>query len=341
MAASSTSIVRGHSCEPGRTTACSEDLRWRMVWQREVEGLTLDKVAANLCVDTSTVYRTVHEFHISGSVSKKPYTASNRPVKLTKPVQLTVLTLALEKPGIYLWEIQQELRWLYGLDISPASLCTFMKKSNFSRKKMQLIALQRDEELRAIFTMEVSLYPSHLLVFIDETGCDRRDGLRRFGYGLRGKPVKCQKLLVRGERISVIAAMTVEGVLDLKIVRGTVTGDTFIDFIERQLLPHLMTFDGVNPSSVVLLDNCSVHHVSGVETTIEDVGALLHYLPPYSPDYNPIELMFSKVKSAIREMELELSATQDIETIVLAAFSTVTPEDCTHWIESCGIYNSC
>ena len=109
---------------------------------------------------------------------------------------------------------------------------------------MQLIALQRDEELRAIFTMEVSLYPSHLLVFIDETGCDRRDGLRRFGYGLRGKPVKCQKLLVRGEHISVIAAMTVEGVLDLKIVRGTVTGDTFIDFIQRQLLPHLMTFVG-------------------------------------------------------------------------------------------------
>ena len=158
---------------------------------------------------------------------------------------------------------------------------------------------------------------------------------------MRGKPVKCQKLLVRGERVSVIAAMTVEGVLDLKIVRGTVTGAIFVDFIDRQLFPHLMTFNGVNSNSVVLLDNCSVHNVSGVETAIEDVGALLHYLPPYSPDYNPIELMFSKVKSAIREMELELSATQDIETIVLAAFSAVTAEDCAHWIESCGIYNSC
>lgn len=203
---------------------------------------------------------------------------------------------------------------------------------------MQLIAQQRDEQLRAIFTIDVSLYSDDLLIFIDETGCDRRDALRKYGYGLRGRRVKCQKLLVRGEHISVIAAMTVRGVLDVRIVRGSVTGDVFVDFIERQLLPHLSTFNGVNPASVVILDNCSVHHVPGVQIAIKDVGALVNYLPPYSPDYNPIELLFSKVKSMIRQFEMELSMTHDIETIVLAAFSAVTAEDCTHWIESCGIY---
>ena len=330
----------GHSCEPKRTSAYSEDIRWRMVWLRELQGYTLDKVAANLCVDVSTVHRIVSKFRVSGSVSKKLRSACEHPnTRLTKPVQLTILHLVLGNPGAYLWEIQQQILWMYGLDISPASICIFLKKSNFSRKKMQLVALQQDKELRAVFATDVSIYPSHLLIFIDETGCDRRDALRKYGYGLRGHPVKCQKLLVRGERVSVIAAMTIRGVLDLQVVRESVTGDIFVEFIEKRLLPNLMTFNGVDPNSVVILDNCSVHHVSGVESCIEDVGALVHYLPPYSPDYNPIEMLFGKVKSAIRAMELELSATDDIETIVLAAFATVTAEDCENWINACCIYN--
>ena len=71
----------------------------------------------------------------------------------------------------------------------------------------------------------------------------------------------------------------------------------FVEFIETRL-PHLMTINGFDPNSVVILDNCSVHHVSGVESCIEDVGAFVHYLPPYSPDYNPIEMLFGKDKSA-------------------------------------------
>lgn len=212
-----------HSCEPRRTAAYSEDLRWRMVWQREVQGFTLEKVARNLCVDTSTVHRILKQFNSLGTVSKKSYSLSNVPMKLTKPVQLTVLHLVLEKPGIYLSEIQLELRMMFGLDMSPSALCKFLKKNNFNRKKMQLVALQRDKELRATYRSDVSLYMDNFLVFIDETGCDRRNALRKYGYGLRGKRVNCQKLLVRGERISVIAAMTIRGILDLMVVRGTVS----------------------------------------------------------------------------------------------------------------------
>lgn len=327
-----------YSCEPGRQTAYSEDLRWKMIWQYEVQDLTLDRVADNLCVDISTVHRTVNQFRTSGTVSKKLYSNNGRPVKLTKSVQLTILHLVLDKPGIYLWEIQQEIQWMFALDISLSTLCTFLRKNGFSRRKMQLVALQQDKELRATFASDVSLYKPNFMIFIDETGCDRRHALRKYGYGLRGKPIKCQKLLIRGERVSVITAMNMNGVLDLKVVRGTVTGEIFKDFIENQLLPHLVNFDGYNPNSIVILDNCSVHHVPGITDTIEDVGALTHYLPPYSPDFNPIELLFSKVKSLIRQMELELSATMDIESIVLAAFSAISAEDCEAWIKSCGIY---
>ena len=297
------------ACEPARKSAYSNDLRWRMVWQREVLGYKLKRVASNLCVDMSTVHRITQQFKTTGTVDKKQYTART-PIKLTKPVQF-----------------------------SAPSLCNFLKKNNFSRKKMQLVASQRNQELRSVFVSDVSAYDCKSLVFIDETGCDRRDAIRKYGYGLRGKPVKCQKLLVRGERISVIAAMTVEGVTDLKIVRGGVTRDIFKDFVEKQLLPQLMTFNGSNPNSVIILDNCSIHHVPNVASTFRDVGVLVHYLPPYSPDYNPIELLFSKVKAVIRQMELEFSVTKDIDTIVLAAFSTITREDCEAWVYNSTLYS--
>ena len=104
-------MVTRSSCEPMRTSAYSEDIRWRMVWQREVQGLTLERVAWNLSVDVSTVHRIVKKFEETGSVSKKKYSVANRHQlqKLTKAVQLTVLHLILQRPSIYLWELQQEL----------------------------------------------------------------------------------------------------------------------------------------------------------------------------------------------------------------------------------------
>ena len=84
-------MATGYSCEPTRKTAYSEDLRWRMVWQREVLGLTLERVASNLNVDVSTVHRTVKKFRESGSVSKKAYSSEVRLEKLTRPVQFTIL----------------------------------------------------------------------------------------------------------------------------------------------------------------------------------------------------------------------------------------------------------
>ena len=177
-----------------------------------------------------------------------------------------------------------------------------------------------------------------MLVFVDETGSDCRDALRKYGYGLRGRPPVSCKLLVRGERVSVIAAMNVEGIMTLKVVRNTVGGDEFLDFVQSDLLPTLMPFDGINPNSVVILDNCSVHHVSGVVSMITQVGALVHFLPPYSPDLNPIEECFSKVKSQLKSMET--TAEDDLETHVLAAFSCITPDDCQGWISDSQVYNT-
>ena len=97
--------------------------------------------------------------------------------------------------------------------------------------------------------------------------------------------------------MSGLAFMSVNGLLDVSIVKGTTDGDTLYDFMQKHLLPQLLPFNGVNPHSVVVMDNCSVHHIEETVSMVEEVGALVHFLPPYTPDVNTIEECFSKAKS--------------------------------------------
>ena len=117
------------------------------------------------------------------------------------------------------------------------------------------MALQRSEELRQKFVQEMTVYNRDMFVIVDETGSDRRDSLCRYGYSLRGKPARSQKLLVRGKRVSAIGALSGSGMLGCHVVEGSVTADTFEEFIEKSLLPNLCPFNGTNPHSVVVMDN--------------------------------------------------------------------------------------
>ena len=93
-------------------------------------------------------------------------------------------------------------------------------------------------------------------------------------------------------------------------------GDIFEDFVRTTLLPILMPFNGINSHSVVIMDNCSVHHLERVLEMITSVGALIRFLPPYRPDLNPIELVFSKVKSFWKANYLVVQSTSSPHTIV-------------------------
>jgi transposase len=114
----------------------------------------------------------------------------------------------------------------------------------------------------------------------------------------------------------------------MSFVNGNVSGEIFSQFIELNLLPHLLPFNGSNPNSIVVQDNASVHYHERVRELINSVGVLLLFLPPYSPDLNPIEETFSAVKSFLKANEEIASTSRDIENILLAAFGNVTPGDC-------------
>ena len=132
--------------------------------------------------------------------------------------------------------------------------------------------------------------------------------------------------------------MTVNGILGVHCTTDSVDEDVFCDAIERKLLPHLMPFDGINPQSVVIMDNCSIHHTGRALELIQSTGALVHFLPPYSPDLSPIEELFSKVKSCLRENDRHIEHASDatLTDFVYAAFTTVTTDDCIGWFTDCG-----
>ena len=135
---------------PNRCSAYSDDLRWRIVYKRTTLGLPYREIAANLCVDVSTVCRTMRLFERTGNVSKEKYNAANLPRKLTDLIQLFILQLVLQHVGINLTEIRRELLYMSGVDLSESTVCQFLHKYNYSRQRIRLVATERDEFLRQV-----------------------------------------------------------------------------------------------------------------------------------------------------------------------------------------------
>ena len=129
--------------------------------------------------------------------------------------------------------------------------------------------------------------------------------------------------------------MTVYGLHDVYLAEGTIDGDRFTQFVEKCLLPSLMPFNGVNPFSVVIMDNASIHHVVGVAALIRNMGARLIYLPPYSPDLNPMEPVFSKVKAILKENDALIQACTSPKALLAMAFGMITTEDCISYSRHC------
>ena len=112
---------------------------------------------------------------------------------------------------------------------------------------------------------------------------------------MRGESGVDHRWLHRGTRISAIAAMSACGILAVKLMSGSVNGDKSFDYVRGSFISEMLPFDGENPKSICVVDNCSIHHVRHVTQLFKDAGILL-FLPPYSPDFMLIENTFSFVK---------------------------------------------
>jgi transposase len=120
------------------------------------------------------------------------------------------------------------------------------------------------------------------------------DLLRRFGRSPRGTRLRDHTPCSHWETHTVIAALRLEGLGAPAVFDGPIDSPTFLAYVEQVLVPTL------RPGDVVVLDNLAAHKQPEVRTAIEQVGALVRFLPPYSPDFNPIELAFAKLKAFLR-----------------------------------------
>ena len=129
---------------------------------------------------------------------------------------------------------------------------------------------------------------------------------------------------------TMISALRVDGVIReaTLLLDGAMNAATFLGYIEELLAPSLRRGD------VVVMDNLSAHKVAGVEEAIEAVGASVWWLPPYSPDFNPIEKLWSKIKSWLRRVAAE--TLDGLADAAGDAFGAVTALECTHYFQSCG-----
>lgn len=314
----------------------SLDLRWRIIWLHTAQHLTTSDISRLMCVSRKTVKRYTKQFELSGEIQPVPHCHGPKWL-LGELEQLFLLQTILRNPGIYLHEIQAKLLARFGVTVSISTICKTLKFMGCSRQVIQHVAIQRNDKLRAKFMAEISAYDPSMLIWLDESGCDRRNSTRKWGYSLRGMTPRDQRLLVRGVRYSVVPIVSVKGIHDIHIIQGTMTGERFENFIKSTLLPILQPFNWINPRSVVVMDNASIHHTEGVADLIENqAGARLVFIPPYSPDLNPAEEVFSQVKSIMKQNDQLFQVTGTPRLLLAMAFSMVTHEDCTEFIKHCG-----
>ena len=160
-------------------------------------------------------------------------------------------------------------------------------------QKKSLIAAERDEAARAAWRVEVSTLNPADLIFVDETST-HTSMTRHRARAPRGERAVGRVPRNHGSNITLLAALTPTGIGPVVAIPGAVDGAAFVAYAERVLAPSL------RPGQVVVLDNLSAHKSELARRAVETVGARLLFLPAYSPDFNPIELAFAKVKQRLR-----------------------------------------
>jgi transposase len=165
------------------------------------------------------------------------------------------------------------------------------------------------------------------LVFLDESGA-QTSMTRTRGRAARGRRVVAKVPGGHWKIVTMISAVRTAGPFAAATIVGATDSDVFLTYVREVLAPRL------RPGDVVVMDNLSPHKASGVRETIESAGATLRYLPPYSPDFNPIENMWSKVKGKLRS--LAARSVQSLHDAIGEALATVTPNDCIGFFRGCG-----
>lgn len=165
------------------------------------------------------------------------------------------------------------------------------------------------------------------LVFLDETWT-KTNMIRPRGRAPRGDRLVDHAPHGHWQTTTFLAALRADGLTAPLVVDGAINGELFLAYVEQQLAPTLQ------PGHIVVMDNLSSHKVKGVREAIAAAGARVIYLPPYSPDFNPIEQVFAKLKALLRKAKER--TVEGLWQRIASLLDLFTPTECRNYLRHCG-----
>ena len=305
----------------------SEDLRERVVAAIE-GGHTREAVAALFSLSLSTVGRLIRRKRETGSVRADKFGGYKQHV--LQPHAGRVHQLVDEQPDITLLEIQKNLAKAR-VEVSQTAIHRFLRHLKLTFKKKVLHAAEQDRPdvaaaRKALRKVQPTLDPKRL-AFIDETSAST-NMTRRYGRAPQGQRLVCKVPHGHWKTTTFIAALRHNRVTAPFALDGAMNGVTFKAYVEKVLAPTLKNDD------IVCMDNVSLHKTAGIKEAIEARGASVYYLPAYSPDLNPIEQFFSKLKSILRK-----TAARTVDRLwktIAACIKMVSKRECAAYLANSG-----
>jgi transposase len=269
----------------------SDDLRSRIHETRQA-GESTAEVAERFGVSTAFVRRLEQRFRLTGSLAPRPHGGGRVPKLATHEEALR--RAVAERPDATPAEHRERL----GLPASRVTVWRTMRRMRLTRKKKSVHASEQDRpdvaEARRLWPEKMAGVDPKDLVFLDETGANTAMQ-RTHGYAPEGRRVVDSAPLGGWQAVTFVGALTAGGLVAPWALEGAMNGGWFLAYVEQVLVPAL------SPGMVVVMDNLPSHKVEGVREAVEAAGCRLEYLPPYSPDLNPIGNAFSKLKGALRD----------------------------------------
>ncbi len=176
---------------------------------------------------------------------------------------------------------------------------------------------------------EIATRDTYRFLFLDETGSNLHTQ-RDYGRSLQGEHIEVARPVSKGTNITTLGVMSWEGIVVTESFEGGLRKDRFCNFLENKLNEKLCKGD------VIILDNARVHKAKEAAEVIKKHGIEVLFLPPYSPELNPIEMMWSKLKYYIRGATFTIA--QQLYQMIDKGLQTVTLDDCIGWQCHCGLY---
>lgn len=264
-----------------------------------IEGgeLTAKQIAALAGCSSRSVKAIRSNIKHFGTPKAPPTGSPGRRSLISSSMFDAVKDMLFQKPDRYLDEIADYIRLEFSVEVSASTISRALATRRWSKKTIKRRAKEQSAELRDQYIYDMTAFASYHLVYVDESGCDNRVGFRRTGWAPVGSTPMQTKRFHRDQRSHILPAYTQDGIMLARVYQGSTDGEVFEDFLE-ELLPWCGRWP--QPKSVLVMDNASIHHSERVEQLCKQAGVKLVYLPPYSPDLNPIEEFFAELKAFVK-----------------------------------------